>query len=123
MPVFYGRDLSKCSEFISVWYGNSPILRAPSKVYPILSYFSTLTQSIKLPVKILYPLDYLPTPNKAQSRLMDNFVEGLESAMRAHREEISLAALWKGDCPDGPENQDIAEYLSLVCFDLVVMSK
>jgi len=58
-------------------------------------------------------LDYLPTPNAAQTRLIDKFVEGLESALQVTRTEISLSELWKGDCPDGPEHADIAEYLRL----------
>lgn len=62
-----------------------------------------------MPVNILYPLDYLPTPNAAQSRLIDKFVEALESALQVS----SLAGLWKEDCPDGPEHADIAEYLKL----------
>lgn len=69
-----------------------------------------------MPVNILYPLDYLPTPNAAQSRLIDKFVEGLESALQVSKEDISLAGLWKEDCPDGPEHTDIAEYLKLVFF-------
>lgn len=32
MPVFFGRDLSRFPEFIDVWYGNSPLLKMPSKV-------------------------------------------------------------------------------------------
>ncbi|KAN0070527.1 hypothetical protein V8E54_011396 [Elaphomyces granulatus] len=56
----------KFSEFISVWYERSPMLRAPSK----------------FPVGILYPLDYLPTPNAAQTRLIGKFVDGLESALQ-----------------------------------------
>ncbi|KAK5282570.1 hypothetical protein LTR20_003380 [Exophiala xenobiotica] len=97
MPVFFGRDLSRFFDFISVWYGESPMLRTPSE----------------LPVKILYPKDYLPTPNAAQSILSDKFVKGLESALQVKREEISLAELWKRDCPDGPDHADIAEYLKL----------
>jgi hypothetical protein len=69
-----------------------------------------------LPVKILYPKDYLPTPNAAQSNLIDKFVKGLESALQVKREEISLAELWKRNCPDGPDHADIAEYLMLVSF-------
>lgn len=44
MPVFFGRDLSRFSEFISVWYGNSPMLRSPSKVdpHPKLSFYTYL---------------------------------------------------------------------------------
>ncbi|KAL8741429.1 MAG: hypothetical protein Q9190_005962 [Brigantiaea leucoxantha] len=96
MPVFFGRDISSFPGFISVWYGNSPMLRAP-----------------KPQVNILYPLDYLPTPNAAQTQLIDTFVEGLESALHVKRTSISLAERWKKDAPDGPEHTDIAEYLRL----------
>ncbi|KAL8682696.1 MAG: hypothetical protein Q9186_001292 [Xanthomendoza sp. 1 TL-2023] len=48
-----------------------------------------------------------------QTRLIDKFVEGLESALHVTRTEISLAECWKKDCPDGPEHTDIAEYLRL----------
>jgi len=39
MPVFFGRDVSKFADFISVWYGSSPVLRQPSNVSP--SYISS----------------------------------------------------------------------------------
>ncbi|KAL2376070.1 hypothetical protein RJZ90_007758 [Blastomyces dermatitidis] len=97
MPVFFGRDLSRFSDFISVWYGDSPDLRKPSR----------------FPVRILYPHDYLPTTNAEQSLLIDRFIQGLESALGVKREEISLAEEWKRDCPDGKDNDDIAEYLKL----------
>jgi hypothetical protein len=67
-------------------------------------------------VKVLYPLDYLPTPNAAQTSVIDKFVSGLESALQVTRTEISLAELWKRDCPDGPQHTDIAEYLKTVCI-------
>lgn len=95
MPVFFGRNISRFSEFISVWYGDSPMLRAPSQAH----------------VKILYPSDYLPTLNETQTQVIDKFVTGLESALGVKRTPISLAELWKRDVPDGPENSDIAEYL------------
>ncbi|TAQ88994.1 hypothetical protein B7494_g2658 [Chlorociboria aeruginascens] len=103
MPVLFGRDISKFSEFISVWYGTSPMLRSPSKAQ----------------VKILYPSDYLPTTNSAQSQVIDNFVKELETALQVSRVNISLAKEWKKDCPDGPNHLNIAEYLKLVgskCF-------
>lgn len=71
---------------------------------------------MQLPVKILYPLDYLPTTTPAQTALITKFVEGLESALGVKRTEISLADLWKKDLPDGPEHSDISEYLHLVSF-------
>lgn len=66
-------------------------------------------------MKICYPSDYLPTPNEAQTRLIDKFVAGLESALGVTRTHISLAQLWKQDCPDGPRHADIEKYLETVC--------
>jgi hypothetical protein len=71
-----------------------------------------------LPVKILYPSDYLPTPNAVQSALIDKLVESLESALQVTRTKISLAELWKEQRPDGPNNADIAKYLKLVCHPI-----
>ena len=65
-------------------------------------------------MKILYPLDYLPTTNPSQSALLEKFVSGLESALGTQRINISLARLWKKDCPDGKEHEDIAKYLETV---------
>ncbi|KAJ5697591.1 amidase, partial [Penicillium malachiteum] len=100
MPVFFGRDVSQFSEFISVWYGDSPMHRAP----------------IKASVKILYPSDYLPTPNPAQTQVIAKFVSGLESALCSNRVSISLAELWRKDCPHGEQQKDIEKYLEFVCY-------
>lgn len=116
MPVFFGRDLSRFSEFLSVWYGTLHCFALLPRLVPSPSCSSTLTHSFQLPVKILYPQDYLPTPNVAQSSLIDKFVKGLKLALQVSREEISLAELWKRDCPDGPDHADISEYLKLVIF-------
>lgn len=64
--------------------------------------------------EILYPRDYLPTSNAAQSALIDKFVEGLERALHVKREEICRAELWKQDCPDGLDSSNIIEYLKFV---------
>ncbi len=65
-------------------------------------------------MEILYPSDYLPTPNAAQTSLIDKFVTGLENALHVKRTKISLAEMWKHDSPDGLEHADIAEYLKTV---------
>ncbi|RHZ68074.1 hypothetical protein CDV55_107783 [Aspergillus turcosus] len=95
MPVFFGRDISRFSGFISTWYGHALSRREPEKGS----------------IRILYPSDYLPTPNLDQTRVIDNFVSGLESALGVKRTNISLADIWRGDCPDGKEHDDIAKYL------------
>ncbi|KAJ4135095.1 hypothetical protein NW768_004710 [Fusarium equiseti] len=98
MPVFFGRDITKFPDFISVWYGDSPMLKAPSKA----------------PLKVLYPTDYLPTSNEAQTSVIHNFINGLEKAFEVERTKISLADQWAKDLPDGEDNADLAEYLELV---------
>lgn len=65
-------------------------------------------------MKILYPLDYLPTPNAEQTGLIEKFVRGLEGSLGVSRTEISLAELWKQNLPGGSEHSDIVEYLHLV---------
>ena len=67
-------------------------------------------------VKILYPSDYLPTPNAAQIGLIEKFTSGLESALQVARTGISLTQMWKEDCPDGAAHSDIAAYLETVSF-------
>ena len=62
----------------------------------------------------MYPTDYLPTVNNAQTQLLNKFVEGLERTLNTKRTEISLANTWSSDRPDGPGNQDLAKYLKLV---------
>jgi hypothetical protein len=66
-------------------------------------------------VKILYPTDYLPTSNPAQTRLIEKFVSGLESALHTQRTMVSLAELWSKDLPDGEAHENVAEYLDTVC--------
>ncbi|KAL1839463.1 hypothetical protein VTJ49DRAFT_1472 [Mycothermus thermophilus] len=84
MPVFFGRDITRLSDFISVWN----VLRSCN-----------------------YPQDYLPTENPAQTRLIDNFVTGFEKVLGVERTLISLAEAWKQDLPDGPGHADIGTYL------------
>ncbi|KAI1150033.1 amidase [Nemania diffusa] len=95
MPGFYTRDVSKLPDIMSVWYRDSPKLRSPSKAT----------------IKVLYPLDYLPTTNEAQTDIINAFIAGLESAPEVKRIDISLAQCWKKDMPDGPTHTDIKEYL------------
>ncbi|KAK4228545.1 amidase [Podospora fimiseda] len=87
MPVFFGRDISTFSRFISVWYGDSPMLRNLLDIQPLI-------------FKILYPLGL-------------SSHKGLEKALGVKRIEVSLADAWSSDCPHGAENKDLAEYLKL----------
>lgn len=65
-------------------------------------------------MEILYPLDYLPTPNTAQSAVINKFVSSLEDSAHVKRTLVSIAKLWEEHQPDGPENADISKYLETV---------
>ncbi|CAG7559972.1 unnamed protein product [Fusarium equiseti] len=99
MPVFFGRDITKFYDFIGAWYVDLSMLQGP-----YISYRS---------FKILYPLDYLPTSNEAQTSAIHKFINGLEKALKAKRTKISLADQWAKDLPDGDDNADLAKYLEL----------
>jgi hypothetical protein len=122
MPVFFGRDINRFTHFISTWYGESPMLRAPSTVSSSVRsrrrLQKTAFDSLQCPVQIFYPLDYLPTVNPRQSQLIETFVQGLEKALNVKRTEVSLARKWEAECPAGPQHSDIAEYLYLVHMTL-----
>ncbi|KAM0540386.1 hypothetical protein ACHAPJ_013613 [Fusarium lateritium] len=91
MLDFFGRDITKFNNFISVCCDDSPILES----------------ELKASVEILYPLDYFPTPNGAQTAVIDRLIDGLEKAFEVERIEISLADQWAKDLPDGDDNADL----------------
>ncbi len=74
----------------------------------------TLTNLLQVGTRILYPTDYLPTQNVAQTRLIESFIENLESLLGIKRTEISLADMWRESKPDLVEETDLAEYLKTV---------
>ncbi|KAK3939013.1 amidase signature domain-containing protein [Diplogelasinospora grovesii] len=123
MPVVFGRDISKFYDFVSAWFAKTwsdadePVQVAIhakwSDSESTQSEGSQGEGSQGEKFQILYPLDYFPVGNEAQTRLTDNFVKGLESALQVKRTKIDLAAGWKADHPDGIENDDIAQYLGL----------
>ncbi|KAI1819342.1 amidase [Xylaria intraflava] len=96
MPGFFGRDLARFPEILSVWYGKSPML---------------IPSSEKSVTKILYPKDYLPTPHAGQTAVIEEFVTALETSLDVKRSSVSIAELWKEHLPDGPEHDDISKYL------------
>ena len=64
-------------------------------------------------ITLLYPLDYLPTANKAQMRLIDSFVSNLEVVLGVKKTLFSLKNAWAADPPTGADS-DMAEYLATV---------
>ncbi|TGO30773.1 hypothetical protein BPAE_0003g00570 [Botrytis paeoniae] len=74
VSAFFGRDISRFREFANLWYGGSPRLTKSQVVS-------------KVPATIIYPLDYLPTLNKAQMNLIDSFVRDLEELLGVNKTE------------------------------------
>jgi hypothetical protein len=63
---------------------------------------------------ILYPKDYLPTTNAAQTEVIESFVRDLEAELGVKRTEVSLAEEWKKSRPVDVKEDDVAEYLKEV---------
>ncbi|KAI0099796.1 amidase [Nemania sp. FL0031] len=102
VPTFFGRDFSRFREFASLWYGNSPMLLK-----------DPLPPSEKAS-RILYPLDYLPTPNNSQMELIESFVRGLEQTLGIQRTRITISEMWHKSGPDLDKDIDLPDYLATV---------
>lgn len=70
-------------------------------------------------MNIIYPTDYLPTPNKEQMRLIESFVRDMENFLGVKRTEISLSQMWEETRPDLAEGIDLPEYLKTVRQELM----
>ena len=75
---------------------------------------SVLSNFVQAPNAILYPKDYLPTINAAQTEVIDSFVKDLENELGIARTEISLAEEWKKSRPASVQESDVNEYLKEV---------
>ncbi|CAH0023943.1 unnamed protein product [Clonostachys rhizophaga] len=98
IPRFFSRDISSFSKMISVSIGGRCRLR--KRVFDAQDR-----------IEILCPSDYLSTANEDETRVTNQFINGLEIAFQTERCVISIANRWKEDMPDGIENNDIAAYL------------
>lgn len=63
------------------------------------------------PLRIVYPLDYLPTAVSAQTELIDSFVDDMEECLNANVTRISLRKLWEESAPEEGASSDIEEFL------------
>ena len=66
--------------------------------------------------RILCPTDYLPTPNMAQTKLVDSFVQDLERLLGVKRTKVCLAEMWRDTAPDSVRGIELPDYLKTVSF-------
>ncbi|KAI9733664.1 MAG: hypothetical protein M1834_003266 [Cirrosporium novae-zelandiae] len=95
-PCLFGRDLTKFKGVIQHWYTSKTLLRD------------------KFPSKrpsIIYPLDYLPVGNPHQMKLIDSFVNDLESYLGTDAVKVSIASLWDKSPPSEAQGQPVRDYL------------
>ena len=64
--------------------------------------------------RILYLTDYLPTPNDAQSSLIESFIQDLEKLLGIERTELSLAEMWRNTAPEPINDINLPVYLESV---------
>jgi hypothetical protein len=67
-----------------------------------------------MPKTMLYPKDYLPTLNAAQTAVIESFIRDLEVELGVTRTEVSLAEEWKNSRPIDVQIDDLSEYLKEV---------
>ncbi|KAF5622384.1 amidase signature domain protein [Fusarium tjaetaba] len=64
----------------------------------------------KRPYRLIYPLDYLPTENPEQMKIIDSFIRDVETHLPATVIPLSIRSSWQQSHPPGTP-ADVEEYL------------
>ncbi|KAF5565565.1 amidase signature domain-containing protein [Fusarium napiforme] len=64
----------------------------------------------KRPYRLIYPLDYLPTANPEQMKIIDSFIRDVESHLPATVTPLSIRSSWQQSHPPGTP-ADVEDYL------------
>lgn len=68
--------------------------------------------SVKQSRRIIYPTDYFPLSDTKHQKLVDQFVQNLETHLGIERTEVNLARLWEKQPPSGDLSSfPLQEYL------------
>ena len=102
VPGVFARDLRKLASFAKMWYEDR------------LQGFETTAE---LPKKIVLPLDFLPTEDTLQKRMVLDFVKDLETHLNIKAERFSINYLWARKPPAAAEGQGLYEFLEAVGKD------
>lgn len=81
---------------------------------------------LKLPSKIVYPLDWMPQKNEIARQSSEEFLQILEGTLGVKRTEVRLAEEWTRTAPEDVRDIPISEYLKNVCAaitNLLLVSK
>lgn len=75
-----------------------------------------IDEGMALPRRIIYPNDFFPLPDPAHQKLIDSFVEQLETHLGVQRTEVSLAQLWEDMPPSDSHaaSQSLQDYMKKV---------
>lgn len=64
----------------------------------------------KFPTKILYPTEFFPVQEPAQQKMVESFVEILESFLGVKKTSFSLAETWAQSPPAEAEGKSLEDY-------------
>ncbi|KAI9834946.1 MAG: hypothetical protein M1819_002669 [Sarea resinae] len=76
-------------------------------------YFVGILRLAKQPL-LIYPLDYLPTSNPEQMKLLDSFVGDLETTIGTEASKISIREYWNTNGPEEAGGKTIDEFFDEV---------
>ncbi|KAF2645931.1 amidase signature enzyme [Massarina eburnea CBS 473.64] len=77
---------------------------------------SAVSDTSKLPKKLLYPTDWFPYQSEEQQALTDEFVKAMEEYLGLQRTEICIAEEWKKTAPESLRDIPISDYLKNSAF-------
>ncbi|KAK7420198.1 hypothetical protein QQX98_002851 [Neonectria punicea] len=66
---------------------------------------------VKLPKRIIYPVDLHPAVNSSQQAWMKQFISTLEKFIRVQVEEINIGETWAGDRPAEAHDEEMQTYM------------
>ena len=89
--------------------------REPATIKRITSNgFPGTVGNTTLPNRIIHPTDWFPMANAGQQKMVDSFVEDLESYLGVPSTRLSLREEWKGSGPLPHRLQTLDEYMEHV---------
>lgn len=80
--------------------------------------FSVSERHVELPRRIFYPTDYFPLADAKHQKLVEQFVQNLETHLNVARIEVNIAQLWEDHPPSASltVRTPLQQYLRKVCI-------
>lgn len=67
-----------------------------------------------MPLRVVYPLDYMPVENKQQQAVINDFIFDLEKWAGVKHEKISFDDIWDKQPPQQACSMSLATYMKSV---------